>query len=133
MIIIDTGVLAAVANERDDSHMPCRALLRTHPGPLLVPQTVLTEACWLLGTVDGPDVVAVLLNSFVGGPLELAALTQEDLGRVSQLVIQQRMDFVDASIVVLAERLGAVELATLDHRSFATVRPSHADAFTLLP
>jgi uncharacterized protein len=133
MIIVDTSVLVAVANERDDHHQRCHVLLSTHPGPLVVPQTVLTEACWLLETVEGPDVVTVLLNSFAEGPLELAALTADDLNRVCALVFHQHMDFVDASIVAIADRLGATELATLDHQAFSAIRPERAEAFALLP
>jgi uncharacterized protein len=133
MIIVDTGVLVAVANAMDVHHARCLALLETHPGPLIVPQTVLTEVCWLLGTVDGPDSVAVLLNSFVDGPCELMALTAADLGRISQLVIEQRLDMVDASIVAIAERINAVELASLDRGLFSAVRAKHVDAFAVLP
>jgi predicted nucleic acid-binding protein len=39
----------------------------------------------------------------------------------------------DASVVAAAERLGFEEVATLDHRHFTVVRPSHVEAFTLLP
>jgi predicted nucleic acid-binding protein len=133
MIIVDTSVLVAVANERDDHHRRCHALLRTHPRPLLVPETVLTEVCWLLETVEGPDIVAVLLNSLVSGPLELAALTPDDLNRVGELVFHQRMGLVNASVVAIAERLGATELATLDHEAFSAVQPMHGQAFTFLP
>ncbi|MFZ0216714.1 MAG: VapC toxin family PIN domain ribonuclease, partial [Candidatus Dormiibacterota bacterium] len=40
---------------------------------------------------------------------------------------------VDASVVTTAERLGVKEIATVDRRHFAVVRPAHTDAFTLLP
>jgi hypothetical protein len=40
---------------------------------------------------------------------------------------------VDASAVVLAERLGITEVATLDLRHFGAVWPAHAEAFELLP
>jgi len=39
----------------------------------------------------------------------------------------------DAGVVAVAERLGLVEIATLDRRHFSVVRPRHASAFTLLP
>lgn len=39
----------------------------------------------------------------------------------------------DASVISVAERLGVDEIATLDHRHFRVVRPSHVNAFTLLP
>ena len=51
--------------------------------------------------------------------------------------IASRLDLplgtVDASVVAAAERLGITEVATVDHRHFSVVRPSHIDAFTLLP
>ncbi len=39
----------------------------------------------------------------------------------------------DASIVAIAERLHIAQIATMDRRHFAVVRPRHVDAFTLLP
>lgn len=39
----------------------------------------------------------------------------------------------DASVVALAERLGVVDVATVDHRHFRVVRPRHVGVFTLLP
>ena len=44
-----------------------------------------------------------------------------------------RLGAVDASVVAVAERLGATEVATLDRRHFTVVRPRHTAAFTLLP
>lgn len=39
----------------------------------------------------------------------------------------------DASVIALAERLGIMEVATLDRRHFTVARPQHVDALTLLP
>jgi uncharacterized protein len=39
----------------------------------------------------------------------------------------------DATVIAIAERLHAVEIATLDRRHFTVVRPAHASAFALLP
>ena len=43
------------------------------------------------------------------------------------------LDVVDASVLALLERLGEDKLATLDHRHFALLRPSHVEALQLLP
>ncbi len=48
MIVVDTGPVVAMVNDRDDHHERCRDFLETHPGPLLLPATVLTEVCLLL-------------------------------------------------------------------------------------
>lgn len=43
MILIDTGPIVALINDRGDRHNECRSLLERLPGPLLVPATVATE------------------------------------------------------------------------------------------
>lgn len=52
-------------------------------------------------------------------------------------LMQHYLDFplgaVDASVVALAERLGATTIVTIDHRHFRAIRPAHVEAFTLLP
>jgi hypothetical protein len=39
----------------------------------------------------------------------------------------------DASLVALAERHNAEQIASLDHRHLGVVRPEHIPSFTLLP
>ena len=39
----------------------------------------------------------------------------------------------DASLIAVAERLGATRIATLDRAHFSIVRPAHCDAFELSP
>ncbi|MGY1761044.1 PIN domain-containing protein [Geodermatophilus sp. SYSU D00779] len=48
MIVVDTGPVVALVNERDDHHERCRDFPETHPAPLLLPATVFTEMCLLL-------------------------------------------------------------------------------------
>ena len=70
------------------------------------------------------------------GELRLDATTSADLARMAELV-RQYDDFplgaVDAAVVAIAERLGVVDVATLDHRHFRAIRPSHVEALNLLP
>lgn len=66
----------------------------------------------------------------------MVQLIMSDLDRMAELV-EKYADFplglVDASVIAVAERLGADEIATLDRRHFSVVRPAHLQAFTLLP
>jgi hypothetical protein len=39
----------------------------------------------------------------------------------------------DASVIALAERIGAEIVITLDRRHFGTVRPRHREVLELLP
>lgn len=66
----------------------------------------------------------------------MVQLIMSDLDRMAELVEKYAdfpLDLVDASVIAVAERLGADEIATLDRRHFSVVRPAHLQAFTLLP
>ncbi|WP_089208867.1 type II toxin-antitoxin system VapC family toxin [Streptosporangium subroseum] len=135
MIVIDSGPLVAAVNIRDNHHELCVRLLRTHPGPLLVPVTVVTEVCQLIEKRQGSKAEAAFLRSFQTG-LVLIDLNNEDLDRMSDLVeiyANLPLGAADASVIAVAERLGLAEVATLDRRHFTVVRPRHVSAFTLLP
>ena len=103
MIVVDTGPIVALLNDRDDHHQRCTEFLSTYPGPLLVPTTVFTEVC-------------LLVERRRGTRAELAFLTD-----------------IRAGLFTLLERLNLPAVATLDHRHFRVVRPRHVAALTLLP
>ncbi|MEU4324522.1 type II toxin-antitoxin system VapC family toxin [Nonomuraea dietziae] len=135
MIVLDSGPLVAAVNSRDNHHAACARLLRTHPGPLLVPSTVVTEVCQLVERRQGSKAEAAFLQSF-GSGLTLVDLTAEDLTRMSRLVEKYEslpLGVVDASVIAIAERLNIAEVATLDRRHFTVVRPSHTGSLILLP
>jgi hypothetical protein len=136
VIICDTGPLVAVLNAEDKHHDACAHLLEYEPGPLVVPAPILTEVCYLAATRLGPAVEAAFLDSLANGELHLEATTPGDLVRMAELV-RIYADFplgaADASVIAIAERLGATRVATIDHRHFRAVRPNHCPAFELLP
>jgi len=83
-----------------------------------------------------PQAEASLYASITGGQLEVASLDRDDWERIRELVTTYadlRLGGTDASVITLAERLGATRIATLNHRHFTVVRPRHAEAFELLP
>lgn len=103
---------------------------------LLLPATVTAEVSYLLESYSGPAEEARFLHGVAEGDFELVDLTDEDYSRMSELVEQYAdlpLGTTDASVVAIAERLGIEEIATLDQRHFAVVRPRHVNAFALLP
>jgi hypothetical protein len=127
VIVVDTGVLYASADEDDTHHVPCATLLGRHPGPLLVPVPVITETSWLIETRLGPAAEARFLRATRG---------EQDWDRAIELVetyADLGLGLVDASVVAVAERLRVTEVATTNRRDFFVVRPRHVNAFTLLP
>ena len=111
-------------------------MLRQAEGPLLVPSPVLGEVGYLLQSRVGPQAEVTFLKSFGSDGFHIAELKDQDVRRMAELVeayLDLPLGIVDAAVIAIAERLQLTEIATLDHRHFAVVQPSHTRAFTLLP
>ncbi len=136
MIVVDTGVLFAVADAADGDHHSCDELLADHPGELMVPTPVIVESSWLIESRLGPAAEAAFLGSVVDGELIRVDLEGVDWARCVELIgayADLGLGLVDASVVAVAERLKVTAVATLNHREFRVVRPRHVEAFDLLP
>lgn len=136
MILVDTNVLVAAARTADTNHVAAARLLREVDDRLLVAPTVVAETCYLLHDLGGPAPEVQFLRSVAAGDLELAVLTSADMGRMADLAERYAdlgLGGTDASVVALAERLGITSIATFDRRHFTVVRPTHVEAFALLP
>ncbi len=101
---------------------------------LFIPAMVVAEVTYLVGTRLGPQVEAAFLASLSG--LDVEAPSASDWPRIAQLV-ERYADFplggTDASVMVLAERLGTDVIITLDRRHFGAARGDHQRAWRLLP
>ncbi|MGH9109106.1 MAG: type II toxin-antitoxin system VapC family toxin [Acidimicrobiales bacterium] len=136
MIVCDTGVLVGAADADDAHHSACVEVFARHGDELIVPASVVVEACWLLARFVSVDSEAHLLESVAAGTLAVEPLVAVDYDRAAALVrpyADLGLGVVDATVVAVAECLRVTELATLDHRDFSVVRPAHTAAFTLLP
>lgn len=136
MLIVDTGPLVAYLNRNDPDHGRCAALLESRTDDLLVTPYVVTEACYLVGKYVGAQAEINLVEALVAGDLSQADILAGDLARMAELMRQYAgfpLGVADASVIALAERLHADEVATLDHRHFRAVTPAHATALKLLP
>jgi len=137
VIVVDTGVLYALADRDDTHHAACVRWLATARDPLIVPPPVIAEACYLIGRALGPGPEAAFLDAFgPGQAFTLGNLLEADLPRMAALVRQYGdlpLGGTDAAVIATAERLGVTDVATVDRRHFTVVRPAHVPAFTLLP
>jgi predicted nucleic acid-binding protein len=136
MIVVDTGPLVAAADADDKHHDACSRLLLTSPETLIVPVAVVVEVGYLLERNLGPKAEASFLRTLSAGGLPVEQTTQDDFDRAAELIetyADLRLGTVDALVVATAERLRATRIATIDRRHFSVVRPSHVDAFELLP
>jgi predicted nucleic acid-binding protein len=123
--------------DADDAHHDeCLRLLESHPGPLVVPELVIAEVTYFIGRRLGWEAEVRFLADLAGGDFALEPVHAADIMRIAELVARYNelpLGTVDASVVAVAERLGEQNIATTDRRHFGVVRPSHADAFALLP
>lgn len=134
-IIVDSDALIALVDKSDSKHKDCSDALRRLPETT---EYVTTESCLAEATyiLPGHEFVEQLSRLVKSLPLDLACFTSQDLDRAFELLgkYQDRpMDFADASIVAIAERLDIQLVFTVDRRDFSIYRPKHVSAFQLIP
>lgn len=135
-LLLDTGFLYALLNRTESNHERVLAVSRTIREPIILPVPAITEVAYLLLRDVGSEAVADFLQSLTTTDLILESPTISDLERAAEVVRQYadaRVDFVDAVIVAISERLTITRVLTLDVRHFAMFRPRHCSAFELLP
>ncbi len=135
-VLVDTGILFAMADLDDAWHEPVKAFLQNITDVLVVPITVLSEICYLLNTHLGKESERKLIASITQNELRVEGLTTEDFRRSLQLLetySDVNIGFVDASMVAIAERLKIHRILTTDRKHFSIIRPRHCRSFDLLP
>jgi uncharacterized protein len=133
-LLVDTGILYALADQGDDWHARTRAYLESAGDTLLAPVTVLPEIAYLLRHRIGPAAERAFVRSVADTELAVEPIDRRDWRRVEQLMARYEwLGFVDATVVAVAERLKLSTLATTDRRHFGVVRPVHVERFTLVP
>jgi predicted nucleic acid-binding protein len=123
--------------DRDDSwHDRTIAFLNTAHRQLVIPLTVLSEACYLIASHLGEQVEIKFMQSIVRGEMKVEFLQKEDLARAADVMAKHAdaaLGSVDASLVAVDERLQIRELLTSDRRHCSLVRPRHCPQFELRP
>jgi predicted nucleic acid-binding protein len=133
-LLVDTGVIFALAYRKDAWHERVRNYLEAHAHALLAPVTILPEVAYLLRHRIGPHAERAFAMSLADGELAVEHLTRHDWKRTEQLMrTYDALGLVDASVVAVAERLKLHAIATTDRRDFSIVRPAHIERFTLVP
>ncbi len=119
MVIIDTGPLVALFDPKDPDHKACHEVLKTIKEPLYTTESVLTEVLYMFE----PDSQGALgiKEYFLDEYVSLSALKKTDLERSFYLMKKYcdlPMDFADATLLALAEKLGTPKIFTLDFKDF---------------
>jgi predicted nucleic acid-binding protein len=135
VLVVDTSVLLAAADNADPDHEACSRALEG-AGPLVTTALVIAETGYLIGRQLGRAAEAEFFRALAAGDLRVETITPVDARRIAELIetyADLGLGGTDASLIVVAERLQVTTIATLDRRHFGVVRPGHADAFELVP
>ncbi len=75
-----------------------------------------------------------MLSFIRRGALRIEPLSAGDIPRLDELLARyERMDFADATLVLLAEKTGITEVFTIDRRDFEIYRTRAGRRFRLMP
>lgn len=133
-VLIDTGPLVACFNPDDQDHKPCLEKMRLLKGRHLVTSSaIVTETLYLL---DFSAENQEKFLHFMAAPIiNILELTPEDLIAIAHLMKKYRdcpMDFGDATLVVLANRLKTRQIMTLDIHDFSIYRNDRGKTFEII-
>ena len=134
LAVVDAGPLYAAADADDQDHHASLAALRRADLRLVIPALVVAEATYFVGKRLGAAAESRFVRGI--GELDVEGPSGEDFGRMAELIDHYAdlpLGGTDASVVALAERLGAPVVITLDRRHFGAITPRNCEAFELLP
>lgn len=136
MIVVDTSVVVAYMNAADEHHATVAGWLDSADDDLATTPLIIAEVDHLAGARGGSTARQALYRDLAAG----AYLVEWWTGAITSVVrtaeryADSGLGLADASLVVLAERVDTIEIATLDERHFRVVRPlAGGMAFRLLP
>lgn len=132
--LLDTGFLVALLNAADPAHQACATLWGQLAGPFLTTEGVLVETAHLVRRNREAFPAAWALVKSVG--TLIAASTRPRVDRACELMTQYQdvpMDYVDATLVALAEETQVFSVLSLDGRGFDTYRTRGGKKFRRLP
>jgi predicted nucleic acid-binding protein len=136
LILLDSGGLFAALNRAEPSHDAARSAIEREPRPHVLSPFVLAEVDYLLTTRGPPEIELTVLEDVARGAYMLAPFDAGDVGAAAEVVRRYadlRIGLTDASIVVLAGKLGCDRVLTLDERHFRALRTPAGDPFVVLP
>lgn len=134
--ILDAGFLYALFDETDTHYTPVLNAMRSYRGRIILPVPAITETAYLIRRNLNVEALAIFLESLNVVAYELESPLPADYLRSAEILRKyndSNIDFVDACIVAMAERLNITKILTVDRRHFGIFKPSHCDSFEILP
>ena len=134
--LMDSGFLYALVDETDSHSRSVRNSLRTIYEEVILPIPAITETAHFVLKNLGAAALANFVEDLPEMNVVFETPTAEDYRRAAEIIRKYddaNIDFVDAVIVAVAERLNITKILTIDRRHFGIFKPRHCAAFEILP
>lgn len=134
--MLDTSVVLAAMNDRDDDYEPARRWIENEREQLVCTPLVVAELDHMILATAGRVAARALREDIDSGAYQVEWWPTAIHETIALAGRHESMDLglTDASLLALAAHLDTTRIATLDERHFRALRPaSRADAYTLLP
>ena len=134
MILADTSGLLSLYNRREPTHTSVAEAVSQETGPFVVSPYVIAALDYLVSTRLGADAEQRVLAELASPAYVLASVDRDDLRACADLIARYAdIGVTDASMLVLADRLGIDRVLTLDRRHFEAVRTPSGRALEIVP
>lgn len=134
MILADTSGLLSLYNRREPTHSAVAEAVAQEQGPFVVSPYVVAELDYLVSTRLGADAEQRVLAELASPAYVLATVDRDDLRACTELISRYAgIGVADASMLVLADRLGIDRVLTLDRRHFEAARTPAGRALVIVP
>ncbi|MFM7212900.1 MAG: PIN domain-containing protein [Actinomycetota bacterium] len=134
MILADTSGLLSLYNRREPTHPSVAEAVAQEQGPFVVSPYVVAELDYLVSTRLGADAEQRVLAELATPAYVLASVDRDDLRACAELISRHAgIGVTDASMLVLADRLGIARVLTLHRRHFEAVRTPSGRALAIVP
>jgi hypothetical protein len=136
MIVLDTGGLYAALDANETLHGRAVAALASARPPRALSPFVLAELDYLIAARVGHEAQLALVDEVVRGAYQLEPFSAEDASEARRIMARYAdlgVGLADASVVVLANRHGTLDLLCTDERHFRALRGPGGRPFRLLP
>lgn len=117
--ILDTGPIVALFDRSDHYHLDIFNFMQGFYGKLYSTLPVVTEALYLLDF--NIETQLDFLKWLESGAIEIVDITSNDLYRIREMMDKYRdvpMDFADATLMLISERLNLKDIISLDNDFF---------------
>lgn len=134
--LLDSGFLYGFIDASDEYNQEISAVLEEIREPIILPVPAITEVAYFISKNLGLKSLADFSDELSETDFVPETPTSKDYTRAAEILRKYddaHIDFVDAVIVAIAERLNITKILTIDRRHFGAFRPLHCEAFEILP